>query len=417
MYLVGGFRTPFCKFNTLLADEPVYSLGSSPAKHLLATLGVDPEYVDEVIFGCCNQPATTLANIARTIAVRSGVPETVPASTVHRNCASGFEAITSAYDKACNNRGDVFLVGGVESMSQAPFLFSRDATKKFTKLARSRTLFDKLGSIAQMRPSDFKPEISLKMGMVDSLCDMSMGQTAELLAREYNITRRDQDQFAESSHYKAIANSDKLEGEIATFYSTEDNCIRSYSNKTVAVDNGIRNDADTHRLSQLRTVFDKSGTVTAGNSSQVTDGGVALLLMTEKGLRKTNCTPLARIVDYAYAGCDPKRMGLGPVDAMARVCHTSGLKVRDADLIEINEAFAAQVLAVLKYSKVVLEEIPKDILNVNGGAIALGHPLAATGARLILTLARELKHKNLNNGLASLCIGGGQGGAIWIQKP
>ena len=416
VYLVGGFRTPFCRFNTDLADEPVYSLGANPAKHLLTTLGVDPTYVDEVIFGCCNQPATTLANVARTIAVRSGVPEIVPASTVHRNCASGFEAITSAYDKACNGRGDVFLVGGVESMSQAPFLFSRDAAKKFTKLSRSKSLIGKLGCAAQFRPSDFKPNISLKMGMVDSLCDMSMGQTAELLAREYDISRRDQDQFAESSHYKALANTSKLQEEIATFYNTEDNCIRSYSNKTTTRDNGVRNDADTYKLSQLRPVFDKAGTVTAGNSSQVTDGGVALLLMTEAGLRKTGCRPLARIVDYAYAGCDPRRMGLGPVNAMARICHTSGLKVRDADLIEINEAFAAQVLAVLKYSKTVLEEIPNDILNVNGGAIALGHPLAATGARLVLTLARELKHKNLKNGLASLCIGGGQGGAIWIEK-
>ena len=408
MYLVNGFRTPFCKFGTDLSDEPLAHLGISPTKHLLTVTGINPRSVDEVIFGCCYQTATTLGNVARTIAVRSGIPENVPAVTVHRNCASGFEAITYACDKAAAGKGNVFLVGGVESMSQAPLLFSRNAAKKFTNLARSKTLSSKMSSISKFRPGDFSPQVSLKLGLTDPLCDMNMGQTAELLAREFGITRREQDEFAETSHLRAIANSSALREEIAPFRLTNDDCIRSYKGKTVTKDNGPRNDSFVDKLVKLRTVFDRDGTVTAGNSSQVTDGGCALLVMTDHGLKRTGCTPLAEIVDYAYSGCEPKRMGMGPVHAIKKLNRS----VDDADIVEINEAFAAQVLSVLKH----YPSLHINKINVKGGAIAMGHPLAATGARLVLTLARELKHRNLENGLASLCIGGGQGGAIWIKS-
>lgn len=416
LYLVAGYRTPFCKFGTHLSDEPLAHLGISPTKHLLATTGLDVRDIDEVVFGCCYQTPNTLGNVARTIAVRSGIPEDVPAVTVHRNCASGFEAISYVCDKAAAKRGDVFIAGGVENMSQAPFLFSYNAVKKFGKLSKSKTITQKVKSIATFRPTDFKPECSLKLGMVDSLCDMSMGQTAELLAREYGISRLEQDRFSESSHLKAATNADKLQEEIAPFALTNNDCIRSPRGKTISTDNGPRSDSFVDKLAKLRPVFDKHGTVTAGNSSQVTDGGCVLLLMTDEGLRKTGCTPIAQIIDYAYSGCDPKRMGLGPVDAIARVNHQTGLKTLDADLFEINEAFAAQTLAVLEYAKKILYEIPTTQLNVNGGAVALGHPLAATGTRLVLTLAHELRRRNLNKGLASLCIGGGQGGAIWIEN-
>jgi acetyl-CoA C-acetyltransferase/acetyl-CoA acyltransferase len=346
------------------------------------------------------------------------VPEEVPAVTVHRNCASGLEAVTYACDKASAGKGDIFLVGGVESMSQAPFLFSYTAVKKFSQLSRSKSLTQKMSALAKFRPSDFSPQVSLKLGMVDSLCDMNMGQTAELLARDFGITRRDQDEFAESSHLKALAARacGRFDSELAPFYLTNDDCIRSSSGKVVTEDNGPRNDSFVDKLGKLRPVFDREGTVTAGNSSQVTDGGVAMLIMTEAGLRKTGCTPLARIVDYAYVGCEPKRMGLGPVNAISKVCHTSGLNVSDADLIEVNEAFAAQVIAVLKQAKKLIYEIPREILNVNGGAIALGHPLAASGARLALTMAKELVYRDAKRGLVSLCVGGGQGGALWIER-
>lgn len=408
MYIVEGFRTPFCKFGTTLSEEPIINLGSSPSKALFTSTGVDPGVVDHVVFGCCYQPINTLGNVARTIGIRSGVPESVPAVTVHRNCASGFEAITYACDKAAAGRGDVFLVGGVESMSQAPFLFSQSAAKKITALGKAKTLTQKISSMAKFRPSDLSPEFSLKLGMVDSLCDMGMGQTAELLAREYNISRTEQDEFAENSHLKALAAKacSRFDEEIAPFHLTNDDCIRSFAGKTITEDNGIRNDAFVDKLSKLRTVFDRQGTVTAGNASQVTDGGAALLLMTDSGLRKTGCKPIAAVVDYAYAGCDPRRMGLGPVHAIEKL----GRSANKADLIEINEAFAAQVIACLRDI-----DVPVSKLNVNGGAIALGHPLAATGVRIVLSLSKELRHKNLKSGLASLCVGGGQGGAIWVE--
>ena len=275
LYLVDGYRTPFSKFGTDLSNEPVPQLGISPAKHLFTSTGIDPTVVDHVVFGCCYQPATTLGNVARTIGVRVGVPVDVPAVTVHRNCASGFEAITYAVDKAQGDKGDVFLVGGVESMSRAPFLFGSDAVKKFTNLSRAKTLRQKVLALATFRPKDFSPEISLKLGMVDSLCDMNMGQTAELLAREYNISRQDQDEYSEQSHEKAIQAQvlNKLQDEISPYKLTEDNCIRSHKGETLREDNGPRIDAYIDKLAKLRTVFDRQGTVTAGNASQVTDGG------------------------------------------------------------------------------------------------------------------------------------------------
>jgi acetyl-CoA C-acetyltransferase/acetyl-CoA acyltransferase len=335
------------------------------------------------------------------------MPESVPAVSVHRNCASGFEAITYAYDKAQSNKGDVFVVGGVESMSRAPFLFNRQAVKKFTALSKSRSVMSKLKSALKFRPGDFAPDVSLKLAMTDSLCDMNMGQTAELLAREYDISREEQDEFAMNSHLKASANIDRHNEQIAPFHATNDNCIRSYSGTVHYHDNGIRSDSSVEKLGKLRPVFDRDGSVTAGNSSQVTDGGATLILMTQKGLKRTGCEPIARIHDYAYSGCDPKRMGLGPIHAIDRL----DVDLDRMDLIELNEAFAAQVLACQKALR-----IPDEKLNVNGGAIALGHPLAATGVRLVLNLVNELKHRDKTMGLAALCVGGGQGGAICLQK-
>jgi len=242
---------------------------------------------------------------------------------------------------------------------------------------------------------------------------MNMGQTAELVAREHNVTREEQDNFSETSHFKALAAQmgGRFDDEIIPMHLTEDDCIRSFSGKVVTEDNGPRNDAFTDKLAKLKPVFDRrEGTVTAGNASQVTDGGAALLLMTEEGLNKTNSVPIGTIVDYSYTGCDPKRMGLGPVHAVDKLLCEKDISLEDMDLVEINEAFAAQVLACQKELKV-----PDEKLNVNGGAIALGHPLAATGARLVLSLVKELRRRKLKQGLASLCIGGGQGGALWIQ--
>ena len=252
------------------------------------------------------------------------------------------------------------------------------------------------------------------MGLHDPISGINMGQTAELLAREYEISRKDQDFYSFLSHGKASMSRDNFSKEIAPVYASKDDCVNSPSGKVVSQDNGIREDSTVEKLNNLRPIFDKrEGTVTAGNSSQVTDGAVALLLMTESALNKTGHTPIAKIVRYAHAGCDPKRMGLGPVPAIKKLLHLASLK--DIDLIEINEAFAAQTLACKKVLEKDFGEIPDEKLNVNGGAIALGHPVGASGARIILTLAKELNRRGLKRGIASLCVGGGQGSAIELE--
>jgi acetyl-CoA acetyltransferase family protein len=413
LHVVDGARTPFSRIGTDLAEESASSLGVCASKHVISKSGIDVDLIDEVIFGCVGQPADSM-NISRVIAVRSGVPYSVPAVTVHRNCASGFEAVTYACDKASAGKGDVFLVGGTENMSQMPLLYPYSAAKKFGALARAKTLSQKIMGLANFRPSDFSPEVGLKLGLSDTLCDKNMGETAEILAREFGITRTEQDAFSTLSHNKALLASDKLSQEICPVYTTHANCVRSPDGGYIDADNGPRQDSSVERLSRLRPVFDrKNGTVTAGNSSQITDGAASLLLMTDRGLEKTGCRSLGRIVDYAYSGCDPRRMGLGPVYAIEKL----GVDIQQANLIEINEAFSAQVLAVQQFAKEKIGEIPEDKLNVNGGAIALGHPVGASGVRLILTIIKELRRRYVGNacGLVSLCVGGGQGGAIWLE--
>ena len=396
---------------TLLSQESAATLGISAAKATLSEAGIDLSLVDEVIFGCVGQPASEM-NIARIIGVRSGIPCSTPAVTLHRNCASGIEAVTYAASKAIEGKGDIFLTGGTENMSQMPLIYRETAAEKFFKLLRSRNPLQKLKALSRFRLSDFLPEISLRMGLEDPLSGLNMGETAELLAREFSITRKEQDIFSLLSHEKAILSKSKVAEEISPLYLTNNDCISSSNGEYVNRDNGPREGSSVVKLGRLKPIFDKlEGSVTAGNSSQVTDGAAALLLMTEEGLKKTGCSPIAKIVDYAHVGCEPSKMGLGPVFAIKKL----GINIKDIDLIEINEAFASQVLAVKKMAKETIGEIPDEKLNVNGGAIALGHPVGASGARLILTLARELKRRNLNRGIASLCVGGGQGSAIHIE--
>ncbi len=318
-------------------------------------------------------------------------------------------------------RGSIFLVGGTESMSLVPLLFKPSAAAKFGHVARAKSAFQKLRSIAAFRPSDFQPRIGLQLGLTDPVCGMNMGETAELLAREHGITRELQDAFALESHTRALAARDKLAEEICPVYLP--------AKSPVTIDNGPRQNQSLELLGRLRPVFEKkTGTVTAGNASQITDGAVALLVMTEEKARELGFTPLGALTGYAYAGCDPARMGLGPVFAMARAEEKTGLNLEQADLVEINEAFAAQVLAVLKclkseeFARKFLRrdrhvgKIPKDRLNVNGGAIALGHPVGATGARLVLSSLKELERRQAKRALVSLCVGGGQGAAIWLER-
>jgi len=420
LVVIDGVRTPFCKMGTDLARLGADELGRIAVNALLTRTGLDPALIDEVIFGCVAQPAEA-ANVARVIALRAGIPEAVPAFTVHRNCASGLEAFTQAFEKMTAGRGSIFLVGGTESMSLVPLLFKPSAAAKFGHVARAKSAFQKLRSIAAFRPSDFQPRIGLQLGLTDPVCGMNMGETAELLAREHGITRELQDAFALESHTRALAARDKLAEEICPVYLP--------SKSPVTIDNGPRQNQSLELLGRLKPVFEKkTGTVTAGNSSQITDGAVALLVMTEEKARELGFTPLGALTGYAYAGCDPARMGLGPVFAMARAEEKTGLNIEQADLVEINEAFAAQVLAVLKclkseeFARKFLRrdrhvgKIPKDRLNVNGGAIALGHPVGATGARLVLSSLRELERRQAKRALVSLCVGGGQGAAIWLER-
>jgi acetyl-CoA C-acetyltransferase/acetyl-CoA acyltransferase len=399
LVIIDGVRTPFCKFNSTLASLGADELGRIAVNALLTRTGLDPKKVDEVIFGCVCQPAEA-ANVARVIALRAGLPESVPASTVHRNCASGLESITTAAERAAAGHGSVFIVGGVESMSQVPLLVQPKTAKKFAALAAAKTALKKLAAFAKFRPADFAPRIALKLGLTDPVSGLNMGETAELLARENHISREEQDQFAVESHQRALAAREKQASEICPVY---------LNGQAITEDNGPRADSSPAALEKLKPVFDRRyGTVTAGNSSQITDGAVALLVMTEAKARELGYTPLAKLTTYAYTGCDPARMGLGPVSAIRKM----GESADKADLVEINEAFAAQVLSVVKQ----LGDVPREKLNVNGGAIALGHPVGATGARLVLSAAKELQRRNGHRALVALCVGGGQGGAAWLER-
>jgi len=415
LHIIAGIRTPFCRmgsdFDGLGADD----LGRYACTALLLRTGIDPALIDEVIFGCVAQPADA-ANVARVIALRSGIPQHIPAATVHRNCASGMEAITSAHQRMMAGMGDLFLVGGTESMSSVPMMFSHAAALKFGELAKAKTAKQKVMAIAGFKPSDLKPRIGLQLGLTDPYCGMIMGDTAEVLAREYHITRGMQDVFAAASHRKALAARDKLAEEIAPVH---------LPGHAVKMDNGMREDSTPEKLAKLKPIFDRqSGSVTAGNSSQITDGAVAMLVGSEDAVKRLGIEPLGRLTGYAYSGCDPKRMGLGPVHAIAMARQLTGLSPEDADLIEINEAFAAQVLAVLAALKDPAKsghelhpvEIPHEILNRRGGSIALGHPVGATGARLALTALHQLRETGGKRALISACVGGGQGAALWLES-
>ena len=421
-YIIDGIRTPFCKMGTQLASETAADLGTQAAKQLLAKLPILPENIDHVITGCVGQPVGD-ANLSRVIAIRAGLPESVPAHTVHRNCASGLEALTQAQQMAADGNGEIFLVVATESMSQYPLLFRQETGTKFAQLARARTVGAKLGALMNFRPRDFQPQVALRMGLTDPTCGLNMGETAENLARDFNIRRTEQDLYSLFSHKKASAAQNRLRSEVFPYIPS------SAGSRSILVekDNGPRAEQSRKALTKLKPVFErKYGRVTAGNSSQITDGAVALLVATDKAAQKYGFRPLGRLLHATYVGCKPSRMGLGPVYAMDLAEKKTGLSLHDADIIEINEAFAAQVLAVAKACKSeefckkelnrtkALGRIPADRLNVNGGAIALGHPVGATGARLVLTTLKELHRRKAKRGLISLCVGGGQGAAVWL---
>jgi acetyl-CoA acyltransferase len=419
--VIDGLRTPFCKMGTDFDAMGAEDLGAMVARELLTRLAFDPHHIDEVIFGNVCQPAGA-ANISRVIALFAGVPNAVPAVTVHRNCASGLEAVTQAQLKIQAKQGQVYLVGGTESMSQVPFLLSRNLQKILTRWSRAKTLKEKWETARSFRWNDMAPRVGLEMGLTDPVCGLNMGQTAEVLAREFGISRAEQDEFALRSHQRASAARALLREEIMPVIPPPD------YQKVVVDDNGPRDEQSLAALGKLRPYFDRTcGTVTAGNSSQITDGAVALLMMSESRAKKLGLSPLGFIRASRVVGVDPRRMGIGPAHAIPQLLKKAGLPFKEIPAMEINEAFAVQVLSCVRalasdaFTKEFryegfTGEVNPEILNVNGGAIALGHPVGSSGARLILTMLKRLRRQNLPWGVVSLCVGGGQGVAMILER-
>ncbi|MGH7730516.1 MAG: acetyl-CoA C-acyltransferase, partial [Candidatus Eiseniibacteriota bacterium] len=391
VWVLAGVRTPFAKAGGALRHSPVYDLGRMAITELLARQDLDPARLDEVVFGNCGNPSEA-ANVARITALLAGVPEPVPAATVHRNCASGMEAVAAAAYRIQAGSARLVLAGGMESMSQMPLLFSSAYGRWLEGLMRAKTSVQKLGALARFRPGMLAPRIALVEGLTDYVCGLNMGQTAEVLSREFRVNRLDQDRFALASHQRAIAARERLREEIAPVFPAP-------GFEMVRDDVGPREGQTLEALGKLKPYFDrKNGTVTVGNACQVTDGAVALLIGDRATAERWPVPPLGRIRSFAFAGLSPRRMGLGPVFAAARALKMAALELADCELFEINEAFAAQVLACMAAAKSEafardelsrtrpLGEFPPERLNLNGGAIALGHPVGASGARLLLTL-------------------------------
>ena len=421
--IIDGLRTPFGKAGTVLAGISADDLGANVVRELLAKMDFPTGDIDELIFGNVGQPANA-ANIARVVALKAGLPQPTPAYTVHRNCASGMESITTAANKIIAGEAEVILAGGTESMSNYPLIYNKKMTALFGKLMKAKTLGQKLSLFSTFRPSFLSPVISVSEGLTDPVCGLNMGQTAEVLAREFGISREDQDQYAVESHQKAAkATEDGLLAQEIHPIATPP----SFS-QMQETDNSIRKEQSLEALAKLKTVFDRvAGTVTPGNACPLTDGAAAVLVMSESKAKALGLKPLGYLSEYAYAGLEPNRMGLGPVYATSKLLDKAKIPLSEIGLIEMNEAFAAQIIANIKafesdeFARTYLGKdsalgtINMDTFNVNGGAIAIGHPVGTTGTRLILTLLKEMNRRGVAKGVATLCIGGGQGGSVLLE--
>ena len=421
VYLVDGARTPFLKARGKQGPFSASDLAVEAGKQLLARHSFTPNDLDEVVVGCM-MPSPDEANIARVIALRLGCGKHIPAYTVQRNCASGMQAIDDAAKDIASGRCNLVLAGGTEAMSRAPLLLNNQMVNWMAQLASSRDLKSKLKTYMQFRPSFLKPIIALLRGLSDPMVNLSMGQTAEIVAHRFNVTREEMDQFSLQSHQRvARGMEEKHYDEITAAYAP--------TGQVTSADDGARKDTTLEKLAQLKPFFDKKfGAVTAGNSSQISDGSALVLLASKEAVEKYKLPVIGKITDIQWAGLDPAEMGLGPVYATHKLLKNQNLKLSDIDFFEINEAFAAQVIGCLRafesddYCKTylgtsgALGTIDPDHLNVDGGAIAVGHPVGASGARITLHLANVLKRENAKRGIATICIGGGQGGALLIEN-
>jgi len=420
VYFVDGGRTPFLKARGTPGPCSSADLAVAAGKALLARQPFAPEALDEVVFGCII-PGPDEANIARIIAMRLGCGRATPAWTVQRNCGSGMQAIDCAAQDIALGRAELVLAGGTEAMSRTPLLLNEAMVKLLADLGRARSLWAKARVLARLRPRHLVPVIGLLRGLSDPISGLNMGQTAENLASRFGITRERMDGFALESHRRLARAQDggRLE-ELAPMVDGRGTLFER--------DEGLRRDADLAALGRLKPAFEPPfGLVTAGNSAQITDGAACLLLASAAAVRKHGLTVLGRLEDCHWAGLEPSQMGLGPVHAMAPIMARQRLDSAEVDYWEINEAFAAQVLACTEawqsaeYCRRELgldgpfRAIAPDRLNVDGGAVALGHPVGSSGARIVLHLLHVLRRNGARLGMASLCIGGGQGGAMLIR--
>lgn len=437
--LVDGVRTPFAKSGTKLKKVHPAELGKVALKQLIAQTNLDVNSVDEVIIGNTGNPPDAV-NISRVVALNAGIPLKTSAYTVHRNCASALESITNGYEKIKSGTMEVVLAGGTESMSQMPTLLPKKFQDIYTNLFAAKGPKQALPLLWQLFRADVKqikallagnmrdeyfPQISVMLGLTDPFVGINMGQTAEILAKEWGLSREMQDKFALRSHQ--LASKAMKEGRMKE-ESTPVYLAPEYK-EVVSEDIGPRDTQTLEALAKLKPFFDKAtGSITAGNSCPITDGAAMVLLMSRERAEALGYKPLATIRSYGFAGLEPERMGLGPAYSTPLALKRAGLSLKDMGLVELNEAFAAQVMACQRaldsdtFAKEKLGlsskvgEIRDEILNVNGGAIALGHPVGATGTRIVLTLAKEMKRRNVQFGLSTLCIGGGQGGSMILEN-
>ncbi len=422
VYIVDGARTPFLKARNRPGPFAASDLAVAAGRALLLRQPFAPADLDEVILGCA-APAPDEVNIGRVAALRMGCGQKVPAWTVMRNCASGMQAIDSAIAQIRAGRSNLVLAGGVDALSRAPLLFSDAMVVWLANWYAAKTVGQRAALVAKFRPQYLAPVIGLMKGLTDPIVGLLMGQTAENLAYRFGITREEMDAYAAESHRRVLAaqRDGRFARELVPLYDR--------AGRLHAADDGVREDSTPANLAKLRPFFDrKYGNVTAGNSSQVTDGGAWLVVASERAVEKHGLVPRGRIVDAEWAGLDPAQMGLGPVHAATPILERQGLKPDDLDAWEINEAFAAQVLACLRawesdeYCRTELGlpgamgPIDPAKLNADGGAIALGHPVGASGARIVLHVLERLEQSGGKRGMAAICIGGGLGGAMMVER-
>ena len=424
IYVVDGARTPYLKAKNKPGPFSAGDLATQAGRALLLRQKFAPDAFDEVILGCAS-PSADEVNVGRVVALRLGCGQKVPGWTVMRNCASGMQAIDSGINNILAGRSSLVLAGGVDALSRAPLLFSDAMVLWLSEWYQAKTFGARATQLSKLKLAYLAPVIGIMKGLTDPMVGLLMGQTAENLAHRFGIDRKQMDEFSVRSHQRVVNAQDKGwlapgGGEVEAVYDADGNAY--------GLDDGVRRDSSVENLAKLKPFFDrKVGNVTPGNSSQITDGAAWVILASEEAVAKHGLSPIGRILDTEWAGLDPAQMGLGPVHAATPILQRNRLGLNDLDLWEINEAFAAQVLGCLAAWKDetycreqlgldgAMGELDASKLNIDGGAIALGHPVGSSGTRIVLHLLKALKREGKKKGIASICIGGGLGGAMLVE--